>query len=106
MPTRHGVEYDLSRSPYRYICGYFEFSFSSPKHLESFKDKMQQRIDWMRDSFKRRFHFEIDTDLIALMQLYCLVETRGFHVRNLITNEVYRCRENIILLGMQVNGKD
>lgn len=106
MPTRHGVEYDLSRSPYRKSYGFFEFSFSSPKHLESFADKMQKRIDWMRDSFKRRFHFEIDTDLIAAMQLYCLVETRGFYVRNIMTDEVYTCRENIILAGMQVRGKD
>lgn len=106
MPTRHGIEYDLSRSPYRHTYGFYEFSFSSPKHLESFKSKLYKRIDWMRDSFKRRFHFEVDTDYLAVIQLYIIVETRGFHIRNIMSNEVFRCPENIELAGMQVRGKD
>lgn len=102
MPSKNGVFYELSDSPYRALYGDYTFHFSSRKHQESFLDKLSVRVEWLCDSFSKRFKFEIDARLIAVFQLYFQVETRGCYVK-LADGEVLRCKENLRLHGLKAS---
>lgn len=102
MPTKDGVFYELSDSPYRALYGDYTFHFSSRKHQESFLDKLSVRVEWLCDSFSKRFKFEIDARLIAVFQLYFQVETRGCYVK-MADGEVLRCKENLRLHGLKAS---
>lgn len=102
MATEYGVEYNLARSEYRYLYGVYELRFSSATHLKKFVDQVDVKTEWLSDSLSRRFHFAINADLIAVLQLYIRVETRGCWVRNIETGEVATCHENIALAGMKL----
>ena len=103
MPTKNGIEYNLNASSYKCTWRNLEFFFSSPLHLKKFQDKMETRIEWLNDSMKRRFHFSVEVDYIAVIQLYCQVETRGFLIYDTDKSRWYDCRENITLRGMTIN---
>lgn len=106
MPTPSGVEYNLDISPYMCEWRGLEFFFSSAIHRKKFQDKIEIRIDWLNDSLSKRFKFEVEADYIAVMQLYCQVETRGFLVHDVKERRWYQCRENIKLNGMILSGKN
>lgn len=103
MPTKNGIEYNLNVSPYKCTWRELEFFFSSALHLQKFQGKMETRIDWLNDSMTRRFHFSVEVDYIAVIQLYCQVETRGFLIYDNDKSRWYDCRENITLRGMTIN---
>lgn len=105
MPTKDGVFYELSDSPYRALYGDYTFHFSSRKHQESFLDKLPVRVEWLCDSFSKRFKFEIDARLIAVFQLYFQVETRGCYVKT-VDGEVLRCKQNLRLHGLKASVQD
>ena len=48
--------------------------------MEKFKSKWLIKVEWLCDSMTRRFKFEVDAKWVAIFQLYCQVETRGFYV--------------------------
>lgn len=102
MPSKNGVFYELKESPYRALYGDYTFHFSSRKHQESFLDKLSVRVEWLGDSFSKRFKFEIDSRLIAVFQLYFQVETRGCYVK-MADGEVLRCKENLKLHGLKAS---
>lgn len=106
MPTKNGIEYNLNASPYKCTWRGLEFYFSSALHLQKFQDKLEIRIDWLNDSMTRRFHFSVEVDYIAVIQLYCQVETRGFLIYDNDKSRWYDCRENITLRGMTINAND
>lgn len=103
MPTKNGVEYNLNESPYKCAWRGLEFFFSSAIHLQKFQDKLETRIDWLNDSMTRRFHFSVEVDYIAVIQLYCQVETRGFLIFDNDKSRWYDCRENITLRGTTIS---
>ena len=103
MPTKNGVEYNLNASPYKCTWRGLEFFFSSVLHLQKFQDKLESRIEWMNDSMTRRFHFSVELDNIAVIQLYCQIETRGFLINDVNKSRWYDCRENITLHGMTIS---
>jgi hypothetical protein len=103
MPTKNGIEYNLNVSPYKCTWRGLEFFFSSAFHLYKFQDKMESRIEWLNDSMTRRFHFSVEVDYIAVIQLYCQVETRGFLIYDVNKSRWYDCRENITLRGMTIS---
>ena len=105
MATKNGIEYNLFSSQYKCTWREWEFYFSSPMHLKNFSTKIEARIDWLNDSLSRRFHFTVESDCIAVMQLYCQVETRGFLVRDVKEDRWYDCRESIELRGTRIKGK-
>lgn len=105
MQTKNGVCYDLENSPFMFSTAFFCYSFSSGKHLEKFKDNVDKRRDWLTDSMSRRFHFYIDMSLVAELQLYMQVETRGFFIVS-NSGKVYKCPENLELGGLKVSGED
>lgn len=101
--TPFGVCYDLTRSPFKSTWGKYAFYFSTIKHKESFDGKLQIRIPWLNDSMSKRFKFEVDVSQIAVFQLYCQVETRGFYVVDEIRGLKWRNRESLILSGLQAS---
>lgn len=103
MPTKHGVEYDLRKSPYRCSWGGFDFYFSSATHLDKFRRLVDRRVEWMNDSMSRRFHFNVEADVIAVFQLYMQVETRGFLVHYAVMDRWYVCPESITLRGTLIS---
>lgn len=104
--TKNGVVYTLHDSPFVVSWGVYKFYFSSAVHMEKFKAKLDIRSNWLNDSMSRRFHFTVDVEPIAIMQLYCQVETRGFLVYDVQAERYYVCQENIILHGMTISESD
>ena len=87
--TPFGVCYNLACTPFKSQWGKYTFHFSSVKHKESFDSKLQVR--------------EVDVSQIAVFQLYCQVETRGFYVVDEIRGLKWRDRESLTLSGLQAN---
>lgn len=106
MQTKNGVVYDLSNTPFIGTYGQYDFAFSSATHLIKFNDKIGIRVTWLNDSFSKRFHVTIDVCILAVIQLYMQVETRGFRIYDNARGRCYLCAENIILHGLTVNESD
>lgn len=104
--SKNGVYYDLKSSPYYFEYKGLCFSFSSHIHRDKFIAKINIRTDWLTDSISRRFHFEIDMSLVAVLQLYLQTETRGFYIVDLNSGEEYTCKENLKLDGQKIKKKD
>lgn len=104
--TRDGVVYDLRFSEYEYTFFPLTFRFSSESHLKKFAERVRGRVEWLNDSMSRRFHLEIRLDLLAALQCYMQVETRGFLVRDIESGRWYDCEGMLRLDGLSVNGKD
>lgn len=101
--TKNGICYDLKESPYFCSVGFYMFFFSSPAHLNKFKEGLEANREWLNDSMKRRFKFEMQMDLLADFSLYRKIETRGFRVCCETNGDVYECPESIEFHGMKIN---
>lgn len=73
--------------------------------MVKFNENYIKRIEWLNDSMKRRFHISVELDLLAVLQLYMQVETRGFLVRDCIGGKWFDCPENITLHGLKLSEK-
>lgn len=102
MLTKNGICYDLDESPFVCSTPFLEYRFSSGKHLEKFRENAEKRKAWLNDSMSRRFHIDVDIEILAELQLYMQVETRGFYVSD--GEKVWRNAENIRLSGLKVSG--
>lgn len=78
--TKSGVCYDLIESPFFADAMGFRFYFSSATHRENFMRKAHVRKEWLNDSLSRRFKYPVDASLLAVLQLYKQIETRGFFI--------------------------
>jgi hypothetical protein len=103
MITKNGICYDLSRSPYVCSVANWTYYFSSPSHMNKFKSNISSNREWLNDSMKRRFKFDMDVELLADFSLYRKIETRGFLIINESTGVAYECAENIEFRGMTIN---
>ena len=103
MLTKNGICYDLESSPFVCTTPFFEYRFSSGTHLRKFKENVDVRKSWLNDSMSRRFHIDVDMEILAELQLYMQVETRGFYVTNGV--ETWRSAENIRLSGLKASGE-
>ena len=101
-PTRSGVYYDLSESPYTFECRGIRYYFSTPRHMERFLDLFMEREEVMTRTMSKRVGItEVDMRVAADLQLYRQIETRGFHVVLVKTGEVVTCREHLRLDGLR-----
>lgn len=87
--TPQGVCYDLEDTPYTFEWRGVFWHFSSAPHLSKFRREVRKRELWLNDSLTRRFFVNIHMDIVADIQLYCQIESRGFYI---VTNDgaVYR----------------
>lgn len=104
--TRDGVVYDLRFSDYEYTFFPLTFRFSSESHMNKFAERVRNRVEWLNDSMSRRFHVEVRMDLLAALQCYMQVETRGFLVRDIEQGRWYDCAEMLRLDGLSISGSD
>lgn len=95
--TKNGVVYNVGESDYKVLRNGYLFRFSTQKHKEKFIENARIKEDWLCDSLSRRFKVKIDASLAADFQLYIQIESRGFHVENVETGEVYKCRTDVEL---------
>lgn len=96
----NGVAYNLRSSPFISVRNEIIFYFSSIKHKEKFDLNARIKEEWMNDSFFRRFHFKIESDIIADLQLYEKIEKRGFLIE--YRGEFIECLQDVVLGGMQI----
>lgn len=78
--SKYGVCYDLHRSPYWVEVSGLKFHFSTLAHAQKFEREVTAKQEWLTDSMCRRFHFVVDCDRLAALQLYERIEGRGFLV--------------------------
>ena len=74
------IAYQLDNDEYSVTVEPYVFYFSSNISKRKFENNYYNRIEWLRDSFSRRFHFQVDADWIAVFQWYMICEGRGFRV--------------------------
>ena len=97
--TRNGVCYDLRESPYRLEVFDFAFHFSSLAHKRRFHRDLQKTILWLNDSLSRRFHMGVDAKVVAVLNLYRQVETRGFYVHDTWNEVIYTKPEDVSIVA-------
>ena len=94
-PTVNGVYYNVAHSPLEVVRYGYRYKFSSQTHRDKFALKAKVREEWLCDSLSRRFKFHVDCPVIADMQLYLQVETRGFYVEDTRTGVVYESPDQL-----------
>lgn len=78
--TAQGVCYDLEDTPYLWVWRGIIWHFSSAPHMSKFRREVRKRELWLNDSLSRRFGATMRLEIVADIQLYCQVETRGFYI--------------------------
>lgn len=79
-PTRRGVFYDLSKSPYKIEQMGFTFYFSSKLHRNNFKQRLPETEERFLQRMKKQYGLTFTRSIIPALYLYRLIETRGFRV--------------------------
>ncbi len=82
--TAQGVCYDLEETPYVWEWRGVLWHFSSAPHMSKFRREVRKRELWLIDSLTRRFGASMHLEIVADIQLYIQVETRGFYI---VTND-------------------
>ena len=105
MISKNGVCYDLTKSPYMYEWRGMVYFFSSVKHKEKFVDNVRMKEEWVDDSLSRRFKCRVHLPILADIQLYTQVETRGFYIQSKCNeyenaSSVY-VEANMLLMGVE-----
>lgn len=80
MISKNGVCYDLRESPYVFAWRGMAFYFSSQPHKDKFVREVIKREQWLDDSLSRRFKCTIHLPVVADIQWYVMVESRGFYI--------------------------
>lgn len=79
MISDNGVYYgDLKDSPFNVMVGEYKFYFSQASKLNKFLKDLPVKIEWLNDSFNKRFHADFNFDDLAIFSTYERTETRGF----------------------------
>lgn len=102
--TANGVCYDLKETPFQYERFGMVYCFSSRTHQEKFAREYRKREEWLSDSLSRRFKIKFDADMLADIQLYQMIEKRGFYVFDM-EGDAYECPEDMEYLGHPVKLK-
>ena len=95
--TRYGVCYDLADTPFTCEWGQMEFHFSTHAHQIKFMDNVSTRVHWLNDSLAKRFKVPVDVGDLAAIQLYRMIENRGFYV--IVGGEVRTCPDEVVFRG-------
>lgn len=105
-PTVNGVYYDVSSSPLCTSRNGYRYYFSSQTHFDKFLLKAPIKEEWLNDSMSRRFKFEFQISVIADMQLYMQIETRGFYVVDEISELDFRSPDELCVIVDGFYGRD
>lgn len=104
--TRGGICHDLKVSPftvttyYQNANDYITYVFSSELHRVKFLERMDAHREKIEISLTKRFGYSFKHNLIADIQLYQLIENRGFLIQ--INGVNIECLNNIALDGSKM----
>ena len=104
MITKNGVCYNLEESPYSYEWRGIVYFFSSAPHMMKFKREIIKREAWLDDSLSKRFKCTIHLPILADIQLYTMVETRGFFIQTNDGMEYHTPSSIFVLADMDLIG--
>ena len=79
--TKNGVCYNIKESPFTYTWRGMTYFFSSEKHRSKFVHRVLDREEWLDDSLSRRFRCTVHLPILTDIQLYTMVESRGFYIQ-------------------------
>ena len=65
--------------------------------MKRFGEKRNENYNMIYNYIYKRFKYQLDCRLLADLNLYQKIETRGFYVQ--LNKEVYLCPDNLILNG-------
>lgn len=99
--TAYGICYNLDESPYWYRWGEYEFRFSSPSHMRKFVEQITVKRDWLNDSLSRRWKLNVSADVVAVLNLYRQVETRGYLIIDAMGREYRKPEEFTVRFGVE-----
>ena len=108
--TRGGICYDLKVSPftvtvyYQNVHDYVTYVFSSELNRVKFLERMDSQREKIENSFTKRFGYTIKHNLIADIQLYQMIENRGFLIQ--INGDNLECLNSIKLDGSKMTRND
>lgn len=102
--TPQGVCYDLTESPYTLEHNGIVWHFSSAPHRNKFRREMRKRELWLNDSLSKRFGCTMMLDLVADIQLYKQIESRGFYLVTNDGNEFTKPEDMVIMPNVLVLG--
>ncbi|MBP5699328.1 MAG: hypothetical protein J6W71_00555 [Methanobrevibacter sp.] len=99
--TRNGVAKELATSPYIFteiVNGeQLDIYFSSKLHMNNFIQKRNDNYNMIYNYIYKRFKYRVDCRMLADLNLYTKIETRGFYIK--INHKEYVCPDHIILNG-------
>ena len=99
--TRNGVAKDLAKSPYTFteIIDGKELTifFSSSLHLQNFLEKRSANYNMIYNHIYKRFKYKVDCKMLADLNLYKKIETRGFYIK--FNKKEFLCPNQITLTG-------
>ena len=100
------ISYNLNS--YKAEFNGYTFYFSTPKHAEKFEREVDARVAWLTDSLCRRFHLWVQCDMLAAVQLYMMIEGRGFKVVSEETGRIATSPDDLLFEFVMINagGKD
>ena len=78
---------DLWKSPFIVERNDLTFHFSSETHMNKFNREVKKREEWLCDSFFNRFGVVVDAVILADVQLYQMIEGRGFAIESFFGDE-------------------
>jgi hypothetical protein len=82
MPvTQKGIYHNLRESKYRVSNGEILFFFSSEFYLNKFMDRYKEYRQEFKTKLKRITDVPFNTETLADITLYQVIEKRGFYVR-------------------------
>lgn len=103
--TPAGVAYDLETSPFTVERHGLVFFFSSGKHADRFAHEIGARERMLDSSMARRFKVKGDWALLAALQVYRQVETRGYYIARSDGTESWHHAEEVELAGTSIRGR-
>lgn len=103
--TRNKICYDLKNTPYKLNHNHMILHFSSMKNMEKFHERFKEHRITIRNSLKKRFKININTNILADVILYRSIEKRGFHI-TLMNGDDLSCEKDVVLGGLKIKKKD
>lgn len=103
--TPAGVAYDLETSPFTVERHGLVFFFSSEKHADRFAHEIGARERMLDSSMARRFKVKGDWALLAALQAYRQVETRGYYIARADGTESWHHAAEVELDGTSIRGR-
>lgn len=80
MKSTRGVYYNLNESEYEYSIDNFIFVFSSLFYLNSFKENLEEYIDFEQNKINNKLKCKMNLRDLILINRYKQIEKRGFLV--------------------------